>query len=209
MKKLSFLPALFFLVSLGIVGVYSDELKELGYAATSDGAGAYVTFVLVLAVATVFVPLTAMPLIPMVAMMFGPFETALLSIVGWTLGAVAAFCVSRYLGRPAVQYFFSLKELDAFIADLSQRHRFLMIVLIRLVTPVDIASYALGLSKSIGIVEYTLATAVGVSWFSFAFAYLGVGLLEGDYRLLLAFGVPSLLIFIAGWYMLRQKKANK
>jgi len=50
---------------------------------------------------------------------------------------------------------------------------FLGIIFLRMVIPVDILSYALGLFSKIKTRDYLLATIIGVSPFAFIFAYLG------------------------------------
>lgn len=198
------LPAvLFAAVLLGML-LFPEPLEQLAQQAKHSGVAGQAAFVALLVIATVFAPVTVMPMIPMAAMTFGPFQTAILSVVGWTLGAVIAFLLARHLGRPLLQHLVSLEKLDAFVEVMPSRTRFMAIVILRLTIPVDIASYALGLSKHIGLLEYTAATFVGVLWFSFAFAYLGDAALQGNMAVFLKLGLASLLIFAVGWYMLRR-----
>ena len=100
--------------------------------------------------------------------------------------------------------FVSLEKLDSLVELFPKDTRFLVVVLLRLTLPVDLVSYALGLTKTLGFVEYSLGTLVGVTWFSFAFAYLGDALLSGNMPLLIELGGASLVIFLTGWYLLRR-----
>lgn len=202
---ISAVPLLGFVAVCVVVALWDAPIHYLTALLSSMGVLSYVAFVLLLVLAVVFAPITVMPLIPMAAMILGPLATALLSIVGWTLGAVIAFLISRYFGRPVLIRFISLEKIDAFAETMQPRTRFWAIVLMRLALPVDLASYALGLAKSVGIVEYTLATAMGVTWFSFAFAYLGEALIERNVVLLLELAASSLLIFGSAWYLLKQR----
>ncbi|MDC1205229.1 VTT domain-containing protein [Candidatus Pacebacteria bacterium] len=201
-----YVPAALFLLTVVLIVIFPQPVNDLKALINEGGLYGYVMFVLLLIVATVLMPVTVMPIIPMSSAVFGPFPTAILSIVGWTLGAVIAFFVARYIGRPVLERFVSMKRIDAIGESLPTKYRFITIVLLRLTIPVDIASYALGLTKSVHITEYILATIIGVSWFSFAFAYLGDALLTGNMPLFIELGAFSLLIFIAGWYMLRSQK---
>lgn len=198
-------PLLGFVGVCVVVALWDAPIHYLTALLSSMGFLSYVAFVLLVVLAVVFAPITVMPLIPMAAMILGPLATALLSIVGWTLGAVIAFLISRYLGRPVLLHFISLQKIDAFAETMQPRTRFFVIVLMRLTLPVDLASYALGLAKSVGIVEYTLATVIGVTWFSFVFAYLGEALIERNAMLLLELTAPSLLIFGGAWYLLKKR----
>lgn len=198
-------PIIGFIAMCAVLTLWDAPVIYLTALLSGMGPAAYIAFVLLLVLAVVFAPLTVMPLIPMAAMTLGPLATALLSIVGWTLGAVISFLIARYVGRPFFARFVSLDAIDAFTASLPPRTRFLAIVLVRLTTPVDIASYALGLAKGIGLIEYTLATAIGVTWFSFAFAYLGEALIEGNMLLLTQLGIASALVFGGAGYLLKKR----
>lgn len=166
-------------------------------------------FVICLAAAVIFMPLTAMPLIPMGSMIFGPLVTSLLSIVGWTVGAVGAFLVSRYMARPLVSKVSDLEGLDKFINNYTGKTRFVLIVLLRLTIPVDIGSYALGLTSGVRLLEYTLATIIGVTWFSFAFAYLGTNLVESNLLWVISIVSLSAIVFIgSSVYILKIKKGS-
>ena len=199
-----YLPAIL-LVAVSLALVFSPTTQAiLDSAVSSAGAWSSVLYVLILVGAVVFMPVTVMPLIPIASASFGPLITALLSIVGWTIGAVIAFWIARHVGRPIVEKWVSLEGVDTFIAKATPRSKFIIIVLLRLTIPVDIASYALGLTRTIGYFEYTLATFVGVIWFSFAFAYMGDAILSGNMPLLIELAGVSLVIFTVGWYLLRK-----
>ncbi|MFT5036446.1 MAG: putative membrane protein YdjX (TVP38/TMEM64 family) [Candidatus Azotimanducaceae bacterium] len=200
-------PAILFVLVICSIALFPQLTESLQQLIGTGGPESYIIFIGLLTLAVVVMPVTVMPLIPVSAAVLGPLPTALLSIVGWTLGAVISFLISRHLGRPILERFVSMQKVDTFAAGFPARHRFFTIVLLRLTLPVDIASYALGLIKSVGFIEYTMATMLGVTWFSFAFAYLGDALLTGNMPLIIELGSVSLLIFIAGWYMLRRSKS--
>ena len=201
-----YVPAVGFVLAALAVVIWDAPISALTDMIDGMNMVSYSMYVLLLTTAIVLMPVTVMPLIPLASSVMGPFATALLSIVGWTLGAVIAFLLARYLGRPILSRFISLKKIDEIAERFPQNTRFLIIVLLRLTLPVDIVSYALGLSTRIGLFEYTLATIVGVTWFSFAFAYLGEALLTGNMPLLIELGGASVLIFIGGWYLLKRSK---
>lgn len=161
-----------------------------------------IAFVVILATAVIFVPVTAMPLIPAAATMFGPLMTALLSVAGWTSGAVIAFLLARHIGRPLLQRLIDLSIVDQFAARIPDSSKFIYIVLLRLVLPVDITSYALGLTNSVSLLQYSVATMLGVTWFSFAFAYLGQSFLTKNIVVLIGLSLLSLIIFAGARYLL-------
>ena len=169
----------------------------------------YILYVLILTTAVVFMPLTVMPLIPVASGIFGPLVTSILSIVGWTLGGAIAFLVSRHLGRPLLEDRIDLSAVDTLIEKMPQRSHFWFIVLLRVTLPVDLVSYALGLVKNLSFASYIAATAVGVSWFSFAFAYLGDAFFTGDTIVFLELALASSMVFGTAWYLLRVHKGDK
>ena len=198
-----------FIITLVLMIMYGDTIERLAGYMSGMNMVSYIAYVLVLIIAVVAMPVTVMPLIPVAASLLGPFATALLSIVGWTVGGAIAFLIARYVARPIIERFVSLKRVDELAAQIPHETRFLTIVLLRLTLPVDLVSYALGLSKSIGFFEYVAATFVGVIWFSFAFAYMGDALLNKNIVLLIEIGAVSVLVFTIGWLLIaRRRKKN-
>lgn len=181
-------------------------LEQLLMYAVSLGAWGYVVFVGLLVLAVVCAPVTVMPLTPMASQVFGPFVTGVLCVIGWTLGAVIAFLLSRYAGRPLLERMMSLEKVDAAAAKIPQSNLFWFIVIARHLIPVDVLSFALGLVSTVPFWTYTLATAIGVTWFSFAFAYLGEAFFTGNLWLFTEISLISLAIIVVAWYMLRRRK---
>lgn len=198
------LPAISFVLVCTLLLLFTEPVAYMKTLVSGMNAVSYISYVLMLTLAIVLMPLTVMPLIPVASAVMGPFATALLSIVGWTLGGVLAFLIARYVGRPALERFVNLGTLDELTARIPQNSRFMVIVLLRLTLPVDIVSYAIGFTSSVSLLEYTLATLVGVTWFSFAFAYLGDALLTGNKPLLIELTGASLFIFFGAWLWLRR-----
>ncbi len=161
----------------------------------------YVTYILLLTIAVVCAPVVVMPIIPIAAMTLGPFITAILSIVGWSLGAAIAFLIARHYARPYIEDYTVVSNVDVIMQKMSKRTQFWGVVILRLTLPVDIVSYALGLTKSLSFARYIGGTIVGVSWFSFAFAYMGDALIVGDYALLVKISLPSVGIFLIASYI--------
>jgi uncharacterized membrane protein YdjX (TVP38/TMEM64 family) len=155
-------------------------------------------------VATVLAPITLLPVIPMIAPMLGPFVTAIACWFGWTLGAIVAFWIARHGGRPLIAKFIDLTQLENFEQRIPKESHFYIVFALRLIIPVDLLSYGLGLFSTVSLRTYAFASALGILWFSFAFSYLGYATHEADTVLLLTYGVASLIIFgSAFWYVYR------
>ena len=167
-------------------------------------------YVSLLVIAVVCMPVTVMPLIPIATVVLGPFYTALLSIIGWSVGGAIAFLVSRHLGRPFLKTWLPLKKLDDVVANLPTRTQFWGIFLLRMTIPVDIASYALGLVKEVKFSVYLAATVGGVSIFSFIFAYGGDALLSGNLPVVIELVALSVFLIATSSYLLsRQRDRNR
>lgn len=169
----------------------------------------YLTYIVILVVSVVLMPLSSMPLIPIMTSIAGPFITGILNVIGWTIGAIIAFWIARVCRKSFLGKFTSLEKIDALVETIPKKSLFLFVLLLRLTLPVDITSYALGLTKSLGFLEYFVATFIGVLWFSFAFAYLGDALINGNILLFIQISSASLVIFLIGWYLLRRSRNSK
>ena len=158
-----------------VASILAQEYKaEISAVVMGGGALGVIGFIFLTALFVIFViPLDIAVLIPVGAVVFGPVPTALMSIAGWTMGAMAAFGIARYLGAPAVKRLVGLGRVKAIEARIPKRNLFWSVVVLRMLVSVDILSYALGLLSDMPWGSYTLATALGVVPFGFYFAYTG------------------------------------
>jgi uncharacterized membrane protein YdjX (TVP38/TMEM64 family) len=183
-----------------------DALKAIGEERRLLGA---VLLASLMFATTVAAPLVSLPLVPMVAPILGPFTTGLASFIGWSLGAVVAFLIGRYYGQPVVSRFVNMETIQKYEAYIDPHMSFMLIVMLRMVLPVDVLSYALGIFTSVTLVTYTAATMLGIVWFSFAFAYLGEALIGGNYVLFAAISVASIAILYVSWRYVRRVVRSK
>lgn len=162
-----FVIAGLFILSGYMSSIYRDELELL----TGDSIWGPVIYVFVLATAIVAAPLSALPAIPVASTIWGPFLTGILSILGWTLGAGIAFSIARRFGRPIAARFVNLKRVDEMAEAALGREDFWTIVILRVVLPADVLSYALGLFGEVKFSTYIFATFLGVIPFAFIYSY--------------------------------------
>lgn len=167
------------LVGLGVVfvaaSVFAEQHRDvISTLVTQGGLFGIVAYILLTALFVVFViPLDIAILIPIGAVAWGPVPTAVMSIVGWTIGAAIAFGTARTFGLPVVERMIGLSRVRALEKRLPKANLFWMVVFLRMLVSVDILSYALGLFSSMSWSAYLAATAIGVSPFGFYFAYTG------------------------------------
>ncbi len=170
---------------------YNDRLVSL---ATGLGNGLGIVIYIAITIASVIVPpFSSAPLIPLAANTWGFLGAAIFSVAGWVLGSMAAFFIARIYGVPLVSKIVALEKIYKIQKFVSPRHIFWSVVILRMVVPVDILSYALGLFSVIGWKKYTLATALGVTPFAFVFAYAGT--LPWRYQLVAFFVIIPLALF--------------
>lgn len=135
-------------------------------------------YLLIVVIAMVVAPISAIPLIPLMANIWGWKVTGVLNIVGWTIGAIIIFFLTRKYGVKIVRYIVSLKRIHSLEKKISEKNVFLTVLLLRMIIPVDILSYALGLFSKIRFWPYTIATVIGIIPGAFILSYVGtIGIL--------------------------------
>ena len=156
-----------FIVAIVLSQYYKDEIAEY----LDFGYWGMLIYVLLATSSTVLAPINTLPLIPIATTLWGGFISALLSITAWTLGAIIAFILARKFGKPFIEKHYSLEKISRYEKILGNKYVFWNIVFLRIMIPVDILSYAIGLFTSVKLSIYSLATLIGVSPFAFLLAY--------------------------------------
>ena len=156
-----------FIVAIVLSQYYKDEIAEY----LDFGYWGMLIYVLLATSSTVLAPINTLPLIPIATTLWGGFISALLSITAWTLGAIIAFILARKFGKPFIEKHYSLEKISRYEKILGNKYVFWNIVFLRIMIPVDILSYAIGLFTSVKLSTYSLATLIGVSPFAFLLAY--------------------------------------
>ena len=173
-----------FIVAIVLSQYYKDEIAEY----LDFGYWGMLIYVLLATSSTVLAPINTLPLIPIATTLWGGFISALLSITAWTLGAIIAFILARKFGKPFIEKHYSLEKISRYEKILGNKYVFWNIVFLRIMIPVDILSYAIGLFTSVKLSIYSLATLIGVSPFAFLLAY------SANFPLLLQIGVGALVL---------------
>jgi uncharacterized membrane protein YdjX (TVP38/TMEM64 family) len=138
----------------------------------------------------VVLPGATLPLIPVAAHAWGRVMAAVVTTAGWTAGSLVAFLIARQWGSPIVRKLTSMsrvRQLKKYIPE----NLFWSVVAMRLVMPMDVLSYVLGLFTDMSWPTYILATAMGVTPAAFVLVY--VGKLSRAYDLI-TFGVAAVLV---------------
>ena len=131
-----------------------------------------IVYVLLNIVDAIIVPGATLPLIPIAARAWGHVVAAVVTTIGWTTGSLIAFYIGRRWGAPLVKKLTSwerVKRLRRYVP----KNPFWSVVALRLMLPMDVLSYVLGLFSEMHWGRYALATAMGLTPSAFVLAWLG------------------------------------
>ena len=147
---------------------------------------------------TVIAPISSVPLVPIASNLWGWEIASILNVVSWTTGSYIAFLLAARFGRPIIKRFVSLEKIDKLEHLIPKEHVFWTVVLLRIIVPVDILSYALGLFSKVRMKDYMMATVVGITPFAIMFSY--VGEIEFKYQIFIFVGF---FISMFLWFFVR------
>jgi uncharacterized membrane protein YdjX (TVP38/TMEM64 family) len=149
------------------------------------------------------------PLTLLAGATLGTFWGSIISIIGNTLGATAAFLVARFLLRDYVQnkILVKYKNIEKYETRFLKKG-FATVVLLRLIPifPFNILNYILGVTK-VSTKDYILGTVIGIIPGTIAFVYFGEAL-----KMLSVFHISFAVLGIIGLGLVGKyydKKYNK
>ena len=161
------LLVLFFVLAVFLAQYYQAEIIkyfDFGYLGM-------LIYVLLGITSTVIAPVNTLPLIPIATALWGGLVSALLNITAWTLGAIITFLLSRQYGKPFLEKYSNLDKIAKYENILGTKYIFWNLVVLRIMIPVDVLSYAIGLFTSVKLTTYASATFIGVMPFAFILSY--------------------------------------
>lgn len=124
--------------------------------------------------AVVIAPITNLFLMPLVSNIFGWMETAIVSVAAWSIGSFIVFYICRKYGVDLVKKFISLDQLHKIESKIPKENLFLDLILLRMIIPVEILSYGIGLFSKINFKMYAITTIIGLMPVAFLISYLGI-----------------------------------
>lgn len=184
--------ATLFLISAFIVQVNEQYFIDL---IGTKGIVGIVIYVLLAITTTVIAPLSSVPLMPIASSVWGTLVTAIASIIGWWIGSLIAFYISRTYGRVVVERFVAAEKILALEKRVPVKNIFWSIVILRMAVPVDVLGYVLGLFSDIQWRTYAVASLLGIIPFAFIFAYIGT--IPFVYQIIVV--VISIVVVLAIW----------
>ncbi len=161
------------------------------------------------AASVVAAPFSSLPLIPFAAGAWGVPAASILNILGWWLGALIAFEIARQAGRPILRHLVSLERIDSWNKHLPRSATFTSIFLLRMILPVEVPSYALGLLPNLRRSTYAAASLLGIIPLAVVWTAIGGALISGQWLTLLWLtGLFGTALLGAGyiWKQYRRRK---
>jgi len=189
---------LFFLSSY-FVRTNIEFLKEL----VGNNMYGILAYFIIIIIAIVIAPIGMVPLIPVASNIYGWFLAGVITVIGWTIGSIIVFVLCRAYGVDLIKKLISLKEIQKFESKIPKKNLFIDLILLRMIIPVDILSYAIGLLTKIDFKMFVLTTIIGVIPFAFIFSYLGTMPLWYQIG-----GFIIVVILIAIIHIFRELKSN-
>ena len=154
----------FFLSSL----IYGDFVRTL---VSSQSLLSIVIYVLFLIISEVVAPVSSLFILPLAVSVWGSFFTAIITLAGWFIGAIISFWLARRFGQPLIGKIISINRLEQLSCFVPEKNLFWAVIILRIIFPVDLFSYILGLFTKVSFRAYFWGTLIGITPFSFIFSY--------------------------------------
>jgi uncharacterized membrane protein YdjX (TVP38/TMEM64 family) len=153
-------------------------------------------------------PISILPLLPPLSLIFGPFLAATYVLVGWLLGSMFAFYIARSYGRPVLGRFIELKNIEKYEKYVPKEMEFWWTFLIRFILQFDALSYAFGLFSKISFWKFSLATLLSFAPMVYVVSYAGEAFLQQNFSLFIVVALVFAVIFTIMSYLYYRKKVE-
>lgn len=174
--KIEALLSVIVVVALFILTSYfvKQNIEYLEETIGDNEFGMVIYFLLTI-VAVVIAPVSDLPLLAAVAQIYGVVEAAIATWLAWIIGSVIIFYLGRKYGVGLVKNFISLEEVyEIEERIIPKKHMFWNLLLLRMIIPVELLSYALALFSRVDFKTYLITAMIGLLPIAFLFSYLGV-----------------------------------
>lgn len=155
-----------------------------------------VVFVVVSAASAMLAFVSSALVVPVAIFVWGEVHSILLLWIGWTLGGLCSYSLSRYLGRHVVSVLTSESMLERYEKVLSQRASFGLVLLFQFAMPSELPGYLLGLVRY-PFWKYLCVLMIVELPYAVATIYLGASFIER--RLYRLFSMAIAVATLSGW----------
>jgi uncharacterized membrane protein YdjX (TVP38/TMEM64 family) len=152
-----------------------------------------IIFVLLAALSAMIAFVSSAVLVPAAIYVWGPVVCFLLLWVGWFLGGLAGYAVGRYFGRPVVERLVRPGALKRYEGWARSGKSLVLILLVLMALPSDLASYVFGMVRS-RFIAFVTALAIAEVPYALGAVYLGASFLERRIVPLVGLGLAGALL---------------
>lgn len=190
--------ALLLLITIALVLAlwYSLYAKNLIYDAVvlfgayiKDSIAGVLIFIFLAALSAMLSPLSSVPLVPLSLVIWGPFLTSLMLLLGWLIGGIAAYAIGLKFGYPLVSSFIPHEKIDKWSRQLERKVSIFLVLAFRIMTPSE-TGYIFGILKYPFLV-YVLVTLLSEIPFAFVISYAGSAILEKERQIFWLLAIAS------------------
>jgi len=167
-----------------------------------------VVFVVFAALSAMLAFVSSAVIVPVGVYVWGKAASMLLLWVGWILGGVTAYTLSRYFGRAVVQVLLPQPLIERYENLIPRRAPFGFVLLLQLALPSEVPGYLLGLMRY-HFWRYIAAVALAELPYAVATVYLGAGFIERRTYLLIGVGVAVALFAGLALHALHRQIAKR
>jgi len=147
-----------------------------------------VVFVVFAALSAMLAFVSSAVIVPVGVFVWGKAASLLLLWVGWILGGITAYTLSRYFGRAVVHALLPRTVIERYENLIPRRASFGFVLLMQLALPSEVPGYLLGLMRY-HFWRYIAALALAELPYAVATIYLGAGFIERRTYLLIGVGI--------------------
>ena len=152
-------------------------------------------FVLIAMLSAMLAFFSSAVFVPVAVYTWGAGVTFILLWAGWLLGGVVSFCIGRFLGRRVAAILIGEEKLAGWQSQLTQRSRFIHILLFQAALPSEIPGYVLGILRY-RFSLYLTALAITELPYVIGVIYLGESFLRGEGTIIIVLGIAVVVLGI-------------
>jgi uncharacterized membrane protein YdjX (TVP38/TMEM64 family) len=152
-----------------LCNLYADPIR---YAIGYRGPLGIAAYQILIIIGEIVIPGGSLPLLPIAVLLWGKYWSAVLTVSGWMICSIVAFGAARRYGRFLVSRFIDTEAMSRIGETIPHQHLFFTTVLFRLVFPVGLVSYALGIFTPVHWLPYLAGTALGSAPLAFLAAFI-------------------------------------
>ncbi|MGB5625963.1 MAG: VTT domain-containing protein [Woeseiaceae bacterium] len=152
-------------------------------------------FVLIAMLSAMLAFFSSAVFVPVAVYTWGVGVTLILLWAGWLLGGVVSFCIGRFLGRRVAAILIGEEKIAGWQSQLTQRSRFVHILLFQAVVPSEIPGYVLGILRY-RFSLYLAALAITELPYVLGVIYLGESFLRGEGTIIIVLGIAVVVLGI-------------